>query len=84
MSFRLVPLNLLEFAGCSLGVAVVFVVSTRPAIGSSVWPLSAVAVVGEVVLLLKGGVEVGLVTCADDICVSSSELDFLVDLIAFA
>ena len=83
MSFHLVPLNLLEFAGCSLGVVVVFAVPTRPAIGSSVWPFSAVAVVSEVLLLLKGGVEVGLATCADDICVSSSELDFL-DLIAFA
>ena len=84
MSFRLFPVNLLEFDWCSLGVAVVFVVSTRVAIGSSLLPLSAVAVVSEVLLLLKGGVEVVFVTCADDICVSYSELDFLVDLIAFA
>ena len=84
MSFRLVPLNLFEFVWCSLGVAVVYVVSSRVVIGASVLPLSAVAVVSKVVLLLKGGVEVGLVTCANDICVSSSELDFLVDLIAFA
>jgi hypothetical protein len=59
-------------------------VSTRVAIGSSVLPLSAVAVVSEALLLLKGGVEVGFVTCADDICASCSELDFVVDLIAFA
>jgi hypothetical protein len=86
MSFRLVPLNLLEFVWYSLGVAVVFVVSTRVAIGSSVLPLSAVAVVEKVLLLFKGDVEVGfgLVSFADDICASCSELDFLVDLIAFA
>ena len=61
-------------------------VSTRVAIGSSVLPLSAVAVVEKVLLLFKGGVEVGFgwVSFADDICASCSELDFLVDLIAFA
>jgi len=84
MSFRLVPLNLVEFVWCSLGVAVVCVVSARVALGSSVVPLSAVAVVGEVLLLLTGGVEVGFVIFADDICASYSELGFLVDLIAFA
>ena len=59
-------------------------VPTRAAIGSSVLPLSTVAVVREVMLLLKGGVEVGLATCVDEICVSSVELGFLVDLTAFA
>ena len=56
MYFRLVSLNLLEFVMWSLGVAVFFVVPTRAAIGSLVLPLSTVAVVSEVALLLDEGV----------------------------